>query len=71
MQDEKYVDAVLAHVRAWFVNEPTRMNPNLLYAQAIKGITTAGVSVLLIRYIYGSGPVFISVGKLGVLSEMI
>src|SRR5260221_13994708 len=34
--DEKYVRQALKHCLAWFVNEETKMNPNLLYAQAIK-----------------------------------
>jgi hypothetical protein len=38
--DEKYVKQALKHLNAWFINEKTRMNPNLLYAQAIKGIAT-------------------------------
>src|SRR5207248_8120175 len=38
--DAKYADAALKHIRAWFVDEKTKMNPNLQYAQAIKGITT-------------------------------
>lgn len=46
-EDKKYVDAVLEHVRAWFVNESTKMNPNLLYAQAIKGVTTGrGIGII-------------------------
>lgn len=35
--DEKYVLSALTHLNAWFVNPDTRMNPSLLYAQAIKG----------------------------------
>jgi hypothetical protein len=35
--DEKYVTHALKHCRAWFVDTATLMNPNLLYAQAIKG----------------------------------
>jgi hypothetical protein len=35
--DEKYVGASAAHLRAWFIDGETRMNPNLLYGQAIKG----------------------------------
>src|SRR5213082_1689748 len=38
--DAKYAEAALKHIRAWFVDEKTKMNPNLQYAQAIKGITT-------------------------------
>lgn len=35
--DQKYVDQALLHLKAWFVNEETLMNPNLEFAQAIKG----------------------------------
>lgn len=35
--DEKYVQQALKHCKAWFVDTATRMHPNLLYAQAIKG----------------------------------
>ncbi len=42
-----YAEAVMKHVRAWFVDEATRMNPNLLYAQAIKGIATGrGIGII-------------------------
>lgn len=33
--DKKYALKTLEHLRAWFVNEETKMNPSLLYAQAI------------------------------------
>jgi hypothetical protein len=38
--DRKYSDHAAAHLRAWFIDSETRMNPNLQYAQAIHGITT-------------------------------
>lgn len=42
-----YADAVLQHLLAWFVNENTKMNPNLLYAQAIKGVVTGrGIGII-------------------------
>ncbi|MGX5817838.1 alginate lyase family protein [Chitinophaga lutea] len=45
--DRKYLDAALAHMKAWFVNADTRMNPNLLYAQAIKGRATGrGIGII-------------------------
>jgi hypothetical protein len=45
--DQRYADHAIAHLRAWFIEEPTRMNPNLQYAQAIKGITTGrGIGVI-------------------------
>jgi hypothetical protein len=35
--DEKYVKAAVTHFQAWFINSETLMNPNLLFAQAVKG----------------------------------
>lgn len=43
----KYVYAAEKHLRAWFIDEKTRMNPNLLYAQAIKGLYTGrGIGII-------------------------
>ena len=39
-KDKRYAGHAAEHLRAWFIDEPTRMNPNLQYAQAIHGITT-------------------------------
>lgn len=45
--DEKYVKQAMLHLQAWFVNEGTMMNPNLLYAQAIKGrFTGRGIGII-------------------------
>ena len=42
-----YVEKVLMHCKAWFVDTSTRMNPNLLYAQAIKGRETGrGIGII-------------------------
>jgi len=35
-----YANAAAEHLRAWFITDGTRMNPNLQYAQAIHGVTT-------------------------------
>jgi hypothetical protein len=35
--DEKYVRQAVVHLKAWFINSETLMNPNLLFAQAVKG----------------------------------
>ena len=34
---KKYANAALQHLNAWFVDTTTRMNPNMLYAQAVWG----------------------------------
>lgn len=38
--DEKYVKQAVVHLKAWFVNPETIMNPNLSFAQAVKGSST-------------------------------
>src|SRR5436190_3815012 len=45
--DSKYSDVAIKHLRAWFIDEATRMNPDLQYAQAIKGITKGrGIGII-------------------------
>jgi len=34
--EEKFSAQAVAHLRAWFVDEATRMNPNLQYSQAVR-----------------------------------
>jgi len=46
-KDKKYADQLALHLRAWFINENTKMNPNLLYAQAIQGVATGrGIGII-------------------------
>lgn len=35
--DEKYVKQAVIHLKAWFIDPETLMNPNLQFAQAVKG----------------------------------
>jgi hypothetical protein len=43
----KYAGHAARHLRAWFVDEATRMNPNLEFAQAIKGrFTGRGTGII-------------------------
>lgn len=45
--DEKYVKHAIIHINAWFIEPTTKMNPNLLYAQAIKGVATGrGIGII-------------------------
>ncbi len=44
---KKYAEHAALHLRAWFVDEATKMNPHLLYAQAIQGrFTGRGIGVI-------------------------
>lgn len=38
--DPRYAEAAMRHLRAWFVDPATRMNPNLDHAQAIIGVNS-------------------------------
>ncbi len=43
----KYAKAAVKHLQAWFVDSATLMNPNMLYAQAIKGVNTGrGIGII-------------------------
>ena len=39
-KEARYAEQARRHLRAWFVEPETRMNPSLTYAQAIHGVTT-------------------------------
>jgi hypothetical protein len=46
-KDQNYATHAVRHLRAWFVDPATRMNPNLLYAQAIHGrFTGRGIGII-------------------------
>jgi hypothetical protein len=46
-RDKKYSTHAAAHLRAWFIDDATRMNPNLQYAQAIQGrFTGRGTGII-------------------------
>ena len=45
--NQRYADRAALHLRAWFVDDATRMNPNLEYAQAIHGrFTGRGTGII-------------------------
>lgn len=46
-KDQKYANQLAIHLQAWFINDNTKMNSNLLYAQAVKGIATGrGIGII-------------------------
>ena len=45
--DERYAAHAMKHLRAWFVDDATRMSPRLEFAQAIKGRATGrGIGII-------------------------
>lgn len=45
--DARYAQHAVRHLRAWFVDEATRMSPHLRYAQAIHGrVTSRGTGII-------------------------
>jgi hypothetical protein len=45
--DRRYAQHAAAHLRAWFIDPATRLNPNLQYAQAISGRSTGrGIGII-------------------------
>jgi Alginate lyase len=46
-KEKKYADHAATHLRAWFIDPATHMNPSLLYSQAIKGqVTGRGIGII-------------------------
>src|SRR5256886_1935275 len=46
-KDKRYAKHAVNHLRAWFIDDSTRMNPNLQYAQAIHGrFTGRGTGII-------------------------
>ena len=46
-KDPRYAKLAARHLRAWFIDDSTRMNPNLQYAQAIHGrFTGRGTGII-------------------------
>ena len=46
-RDRRYAEHAARHLRAWFVDDATRMSPHLLYSQAIQGrVTGRGIGII-------------------------
>lgn len=68
--DRKYADAVERHIRAWFIDENTMMNPSLLYAQAIKGrYTGRGIGIIDTVHLIEVAQSVIRLSEEGALSD--
>ena len=46
-EDGQYAAEAMKHLRAWFVDDSTKMNPHMLYSQAIMGRNTGrGIGII-------------------------
>ena len=70
-KERRFADHAAAHLRTWFVDESTRMNPNLQYAQAIHGRTTGrGTGVIDTIHLVEVARAAPLVAESGALSKM-
>lgn len=52
--DQKYADKAIDQLKAWFIDEKTKMNPNMDYAQAIPGkVDGRGIGIIDSRLLIG------------------
>ena len=69
-KDRRYAAHAAAHLRAWFLDPATRMNPNLQYAQAIQGRSTGrGTGIIDTIHLVEVARAIPVVAKAGALSK--
>lgn len=68
--ESTYAEKAAAHLRAWFVDETTRMNPALTYAQAIQGrLSGRGIGIVDTVHLVEVARAVPIVAESGALSE--
>jgi hypothetical protein len=68
--DARYARHAIAHLRAWFVDADTRMNPSMLYAQAIKGVATGrGIGIIDTIHLVEVAQAALELERLGALND--
>jgi hypothetical protein len=68
--DRRYAQRAVAHLRAWFVTADTRMNPSLLYAQAIKGVASGrGIGIIDTIHLVEVAQAALELERLGVFPK--
>jgi len=73
-RDRRYSEHAARHLRAWFIDDATRMNPNLQYAQAIHGrFTGRGIGIIdtlhLVEVARAAGQLDLAAADLGGVRE--
>tara|TARA_R110002051_G_scaffold117599_2_gene191238 strand:- start:29 stop:1171 length:1143 start_codon:yes stop_codon:yes gene_type:complete len=68
---KKYAEKVAMHLRAWFIDEQTLMNPNLRYGQAIMGrFEGRGIGIIDTIHLIEVAQSVTAIADAGVLSEV-
>jgi len=68
--ERRYATHAVRHLRAWFLDTATRMNPHLLYAQAIKGrVTGRGVGIIDTLHLVEAARALDAIEAAGALSQ--
>ena len=66
--NKRYADYAIKHLLAWFITKNTMMNPNLKYAQAIKGVTEGrGIGIIDTIHLVEVAQAIIVLEKAGIL----
>ena len=69
-RDARYSTQAARHLRAWFVESTTRMNPHLLYSQAIQGrVTGRGIGIIDTVHLVEVARAIPVIAESGALSE--
>lgn len=69
-RDQRYAAHAARHLRAWFLADPTLMNPSLQYAQAIRGrVTGRGIGIIDTLHLVEVGRAFEALEPSGALSQ--
>ncbi len=69
-RDQRYAAHAARHLRAWFLDAPTRMSPSLQYAQAIRGrVTGRGIGIIDTLHLVEVARAFEALEPSGALSK--
>jgi hypothetical protein len=67
--DNRFARQAITHLRAWFISADTHMNPNMLYAQAIKGVALGrGIGIIDTIHLVEVAQAALELERLGALT---
>jgi Alginate lyase len=66
----EFAEKAIEHLKAWFINKETQMNPNMEFSQAIKGVTPGrGIGIIDAIHLVEAVQAVIVLRKSGILPE--